>query len=65
MHLTKYIVGVPISIPELATMKILPPLNFQPLLFSKQWRLVDRRCTLELLVAKKIMYRVPYSSEAV
>jgi hypothetical protein len=41
------------------------PLNFQPLLFSKQWRLVDRRCTLELLVAKKIMYKVPYSSKAV
>jgi hypothetical protein len=35
------------------------PLNFQPLLFSKQWRLVDRRCTLEPLVAKKIMYKVP------
>jgi hypothetical protein len=33
------------------------PLNFQPLLFSKQ--LVDRRCTLEPLVAKKIMYMVP------
>jgi hypothetical protein len=28
------------------------PLNFQPLLFPKQWRLVDRRCTLEPLVAK-------------
>jgi hypothetical protein len=41
------------------------PLNFQPLLFSKQWRLVDRRCTLELLVAKKIMYKVPYSLKAV
>jgi hypothetical protein len=41
------------------------PLNFQPLLFSKQWRIVDRRCTLEPLVAKKIMYRVPYSLEAV
>jgi hypothetical protein len=41
------------------------PLNFQPLLFSKQWWLVDRRHTLEPLVAKKIMYRVPYSSEAV
>jgi hypothetical protein len=33
------------------------PLNFQPFLFSKQWRLVDRRCTLEPLVAKKIMYK--------
>jgi hypothetical protein len=41
------------------------PLNFQPLLFSKQWWLVDRHCTLEPLVAKKIMYTVPYSSEAV
>jgi hypothetical protein len=40
-------------------------LNFQPLLFSKQWRLVDRRCTLEPLVAKKIMYKVPYSLKAV
>jgi hypothetical protein len=40
-------------------------LNFQPLLFSKQWRLVDRRCTLEPLVAKKIMYKMPYSSKAV
>jgi hypothetical protein len=41
------------------------PLNFQPLLLSKQWLLVDRRCTLEPLVAKKIMYKVPYSSKAV
>jgi hypothetical protein len=41
------------------------PLNFQPLLFSKQWRLVDCRCTLEPLVAKKIMYKVPYSLKAV
>jgi hypothetical protein len=41
------------------------PLNFQPLLFSKQWRFVDRRCTLEPLVAKKIMYKVPYSLKAV
>jgi hypothetical protein len=40
-------------------------LNFQPLLFSKQRRLVDRRCTLEPLVAKTIMYTVPYSSEVV
>jgi hypothetical protein len=41
------------------------PLNFQPLLFSKQWWLTDRRCTLEPLVAKKIMYKVPYSLKAV
>jgi hypothetical protein len=41
------------------------PLHFQPLLFSKQWRLVDRRCTLEPLVAKKIMNKVPYSSKVV
>jgi hypothetical protein len=40
-------------------------LNFQPLLFSKQRRLVDRRFTLEPLVAKTIMYTVPYSSEVV
>jgi hypothetical protein len=41
------------------------PLNFQPFLFSKQRRLVDCCCTLEPLVAKKIMYNVPYSSEVV
>jgi hypothetical protein len=41
------------------------PLNFQPHLFSKQRELVDRRCTLEPLVAKTVMYMVPYSSEAV
>jgi hypothetical protein len=41
------------------------PLNFQPHLFSKQRRLVDCRCTLEPLVAKTVMYTVPYSLEAV
>jgi hypothetical protein len=41
------------------------PLNFQPLFFSKQRQLVDRQCTLEPLVAKTVMYTVPYSSEAV
>jgi hypothetical protein len=41
------------------------PQNFQPHLFSKQRWLVDHRCTLELLMAKTVMYTVPYSSEAV
>jgi hypothetical protein len=63
--LTKCIVWAPISVTELATLKILPPqISSHTCFFYQEW-LVYHRCTLEPLVAKIVMYMMPYSSEAV
>jgi hypothetical protein len=51
--------------PRIGQYEKFTPLNFQPHLFSKQRRFIDHRCILEPLVAKIVMYTVPYSLEAV